>query len=208
MRYFSPSMLCACLLALVHQPALAEAYKYRDAQGHIYLTDRPMHGSYRLLKRFSLGSRRSPGSSDTLLKMRQRRATLSPAIEAAARRSRLPAELVHAVVRVESAYRSEAVSSKGAMGLMQLMPATARRFGVSDAHDARQNLDAGTRYLRTLLDQFEKDLRLALAAYNAGESAVSRYGNKVPPFPETRDYVEKVITLYNRNRAGNKLAQR
>jgi soluble lytic murein transglycosylase-like protein len=183
-------------------------YKYRDAEGRIYLTDKPMKGGYRLLKRFSLKGTRASRPADSLAKMRQRRANLAPLIEEAARRSRLPDELVHAVVRVESAYRTDAISSKGAMGLMQLMPATAQRFGVSNAYDARQNLDGGTRYLRLLLEQFNQDLRLALAAYNAGENAVSRYGNKIPPFPETRDYVKKVITFYNQNQAGDKLAQR
>jgi len=190
------------------QPAAADIYKYRDAQGRIYLTDTPMKGGYRLLKRFNFGGSANASSADTLAKMRQRRTKLAPLIEAAAHRSRIPPELVHAVVRAESAYRSDAVSSKGAIGLMQLMPATAKRLGVGDAYDARQNLDGGTRYLRQLLEMFDHDLRLALAGYNAGENAVIRYGNKVPPYPETQKYVERVITFYNRNRAGDQLAQR
>jgi len=91
---------------------------------------------------------------------------------------------------------------------MQLMPATASRLGVSDSYDARQNLDGGTRYLRQLLEMFDKDLSLALAAYNAGENAVIRYGKKIPPFPETQDYVKKVISFYTQNQAGDRLAQR
>ena len=208
MRYLSIAISIACAAALWLTPATADVFKYRDAQGRIYLTDTPMEGGYRLLKKFSFGGDSKPSRSDTWAKMRQRRDRLAPLIEAAAIRSRLKPELVHAVVRAESAYRTDAVSSKGAVGLMQLMPATARRLGVSDSYDARQNLDGGTRYLRQLLEMFDKDLRLALAAYNAGENAVIRYGRKVPPFPETQNYVKKVIGFYTQNQAGDKLAQR
>jgi hypothetical protein len=95
------------------------------------------------------------------------------------------------VIAVESEFDQWAVSSKGARGLMQLMPATARRFGVADVFDARQNVFAGAQYLRVLLDQFGGDVALALAAYNAGENAVLRYGG-IPPYRETRGYVQKV----------------
>jgi soluble lytic murein transglycosylase-like protein len=91
---------------------------------------------------------------------------------------------------------------------MQLMPATAERFGVTDPHDPRQNLRGGTRYLHELLKLFNNDLRLAVAAYNAGENAVISYGRRVPPYPETRRYVEKVLGFYEGSLAGNKLAQR
>jgi hypothetical protein len=100
-------------------------------------------------------------------------------------------ELVHAVIQAESAYDHRAVSSKGACGLMQLMPATATRMGVSNAFDPRQNIFGGTRYLRLLLDMFGGNVSLALAAYNAGENAVKRYKG-IPPFKETRRYVRKV----------------
>lgn len=98
--------------------------------------------------------------------------------------------LVHSVIRVESNYNPVAVSRKGAEGLMQLIPATARRFGVSNSFDVHENIEAGVKYLKYLLDLFGED-RLAIAAYNAGESAVLRYGN-VPPYPETMDYVYRV----------------
>jgi soluble lytic murein transglycosylase-like protein len=107
-------------------------------------------------------------------------------------------QLLHAVIAVESAYDSRAVSPKGAQGLMQLMPATARRFGVSDPFDPHENVRGGARYLKALLAQFNGDLRLTLAAYNAGESAVVRYGNRVPPFAETQKYVPKVIARMQR----------
>ncbi len=188
----------------------ADIYKYEDRDGHIHLTDKPMkHGQYRLLKHYRTSSRkRSRTGGDSLAALQRRRKALAPMIDAAARAERLRPELVHAVVRVESAYRTDAVSSKGARGLMQLMPETARELGVSDPHDPRQNLRGGTRYLRRLLERFDNDLKLALAAYNAGETAVAQYGNKVPPFPETQDYVKKVLRFYKANRASAQLAQR
>src|SRR5512143_1601166 len=115
-------------------------------------------------------------------------------VDEAARLHQVDSDLIRAVIAVESEFDQWAVSSKGARGLMQLMPATARRFGVADAFDARSNILAGTRYLRLLLDQFAGDVELALAAYNAGENAVARYGG-VPPFKETRGYVAKIQGL-------------
>ncbi len=114
-------------------------------------------------------------------------------VEAAARVYQVNPDLVRAVMGVESEYDQWAVSSKGARGLMQLMPATARRLGVLDSFDARQNIFGGAQYLRILLDQFQGDLTLVLAAYNAGENAVLRYRG-VPPYKETRGYVQKVQT--------------
>jgi soluble lytic murein transglycosylase-like protein len=117
---------------------------------------------------------------------------LAEMVEAAARRHGLDPELVRAVVAVESGFRPDAVSPKGAQGLMQLMPATARSLGVKDAFDPFSNLDGGTRYLRILVTRYGGDLRRALAAYNAGEGAVARHGG-VPPYPETLAYVRKVL---------------
>lgn len=106
--------------------------------------------------------------------------------------------LLHAVISVESAYDARAVSRKGAQGLMQLMPATAQRFGVTDPFDPHDNVRGGARYLKALLAQFNGDLQLSLAAYNAGESAVVRYGNRVPPYAETQKYVPKVLARMQR----------
>jgi hypothetical protein len=111
--------------------------------------------------------------------------------EAAARHDVDP-NLVRAVIKVESAYKPKARSHKGAMGLMQLMPATAREYGVRNAYDPAENINAGVKHLRMLLDRF--DVRLAVAAYNAGAGAVQRYGG-IPPYRETRDYVLKVLKL-------------
>jgi soluble lytic murein transglycosylase-like protein len=100
----------------------------------------------------------------------------------------LSPRLIHSVIKVESNYNPHAISSKGALGLMQLIPATARRFGVTDVFNPVQNIQGGAKYLRYLLDLYNNNFALALAAYNAGEAAVARYGG-VPPFPETRNYL-------------------
>jgi soluble lytic murein transglycosylase-like protein len=110
----------------------------------------------------------------------------------------LESALLHAVISVESRYNPKAVSRKGAIGLMQLMPQTARRYGVSDAFDPRQNLNGGAQYLRDLLRMFNNNVSLALAAYNAGEQAVMGHGNRIPPYDETQRYVPQVLDLYKR----------
>lgn len=119
----------------------------------------------------------------------------SPAVERHAKAHGLDPDLVHAVIRAESAYRPAAVSPKGAVGLMQVMPATGRRFGVTDLESPESNLRAGTAYLRHLLDRFN-DVPLALAAYNAGEGAVMRHGNQIPPYAETQGYVRSILRDY------------
>ncbi|MCG6925550.1 MAG: lytic transglycosylase domain-containing protein [Acidobacteria bacterium] len=116
---------------------------------------------------------------------------------AAAERHGLDPELVLAVVGVESAFRPEAVSPKGAQGLMQLMPRTAASLGVEDAFDPAENLDGGVRHLGSLLARYGGDVERALAAYNAGEGAVARHGG-IPPFAETREYVKRVLDRYER----------
>lgn len=125
------------------------------------------------------------------------RQRLTPDINRIAAQHRLDPALLHAVITAESAYNPWAVSPKGAMGLMQLMPGTAARFGVRDAYDPVANMQGGARYLRWLLDTFN-DTRLAVAAYNAGEGAVQRYGNRIPPYRETQNYVVKVLDYYQR----------
>jgi soluble lytic murein transglycosylase-like protein len=204
-------LLGACLLAaacVVATPAEAEVYKYRDSRGHILLTDKPMSGMT-LLKRYGYSSGRFNSSTPpggALAAMQRRRDALAPLIERIAAENQLRPALVHAVIRAESAYKPDAVSSKGAVGLMQLMPGTAERYGVTDRRDPEQNMRGGSAYLRDLLVMFDRDLQLALAAYNAGENAVKRYGNAIPPFPETQDYVRKVIRFLRNQVAGDQLA--
>jgi hypothetical protein len=114
----------------------------------------------------------------------------------AANRNGVEEKLVHAVIQTESAYNASAVSRAGAVGLMQLMPDTARRYGVTNRTDPVQNVDGGTRYLKDLLSMFNYNLHLAVAAYNAGENAVIRHNNSIPPYPETQNYVRQVLSLY------------
>jgi soluble lytic murein transglycosylase-like protein len=120
----------------------------------------------------------------------------SPHIAQVAAEYGLAPELLHAVVQVESGYNAQAVSPKGAVGLMQLMPATARRLGVADRRDPLANLRGGARYLRNLIGLFSGDLSLALAAYNAGEAAVQRHARRIPPYAETIAYVRAVQRRY------------
>jgi hypothetical protein len=105
--------------------------------------------------------------------------------------------LIYAQMSQESSFKLKATSYKGASGLMQLMPATARRFGVTNIYDPKQNIEGGVKYMRWLLDQFGGDVVLALAGYNAGEGAVWKYGNRVPPYNETQEYVRRITTRYN-----------
>jgi soluble lytic murein transglycosylase-like protein len=122
-------------------------------------------------------------------------ANIDQLVDQTASRFQVDPELIRAIVRVESGYDPKAISSKGAMGLMQLIPATAQRFGVANPFDPKQNLEGGVNYLKYLLALFGGDLSLSLAAYNAGEHSVQRSGG-IPAIPETRDYVRKVTSIY------------
>lgn len=121
------------------------------------------------------------------------RGRIDQAVRNASRRYGLPANLIRSVIRHESNFDPRARSHAGAQGLMQLMPATAQELGVDNPFDIQQNIDGGSRYLKNMLDQFDGDLRKALAAYNAGPGTVRRYGG-IPPYPETRNYIRKVIS--------------
>lgn len=123
----------------------------------------------------------------------QRLARYAPIIEACSRKYQVPVELICGVILQESGGNARAVSHAGASGLMQLMPGTAKRFGVRNSFDPIQNIEGGTRYLRFLLDRFKGRLDLTLAGYNAGEGNVEKYGNKIPPFKETQGYVPSVL---------------
>ena len=175
-------------------------YKYVDAKGTIHLTDKPNNSSYQLvyiggvtLPSFSTptGSRRGSRA-----KIHRKYSNYGSLIGDVASLTNLEPALLHAVIQTESAFNPKAVSPKGAVGLMQLMPATARRFGVKNRTDAAENVYGGAKYLSHLIGLFDNNLRLALAAYNAGEGTVKRYGNKVPPYKETKNYVKKVLRLY------------
>ncbi len=188
----------AFLTAICLQPAVSQAdiYKYVDKYGHVHLTDRPDHKGYKLLVRTTKGWKPT-----SIANYQNRRTTFTPTISKAAQTYRLPDALLHAVITAESAYNPEAISPAGAVGLMQLMPETAARYGVSDRRDPVANVNGGTRYLRDLLQMFSNNVILALAAYNAGENAVIKYGNKIPPYEETQLYVRKVLEYYKRYRS-------
>ncbi|HWB82900.1 MAG TPA: lytic transglycosylase domain-containing protein [Bryobacteraceae bacterium] len=143
----------------------------------------------------------SPAAQQTSAK--QPAAQIDQAVQKAAAQQALPPQLLHSVIKVESNYNPNAVSPKGALGLMQLIPATAERFGVADVFDPAENIEGGARYLRYLLDLYNENYRLALAAYNAGEGAVARYGG-VPPYAETQNYLVLVRKRYEESQQAAK----
>jgi len=197
--------VAGALLWMAAPASNAEIYKYTDSRGRTYFSDKPMSGpQYKLEWKRStskvleneglrIGTRTSLRRPSVSGAVKKRRRDYESLIETTAKRYRLHPELLHAVVLTESAYNPSAVSPAGAVGLMQLMPGTARRYGVRDIWDPEENVKGGASYLRDLLDMFDNDLRLALAAYNAGENAVINHGNEIPPYAETQDYVRKVL---------------
>ncbi|MCP4234855.1 MAG: lytic transglycosylase domain-containing protein [Aestuariibacter sp.] len=190
-------------MLLTSQGLLAAIYKYEDRKGHVYFTNRTTGpAGYRLVwQSGATKSSRSTGRSRINTgAMGQNRRRFTPLIDVIAKETRIRPELLHAVVRAESAYDPQARSRTGAVGLMQLMPGTAKRYGVTNSLDPKENLQGGARYLSDLLKMFKFDLRLALAAYNAGENAVIKYGNTIPPYPETQTYVSRVLGFYQTSR--------
>jgi soluble lytic murein transglycosylase-like protein len=180
-----------CWLALLialdgpGESARADVYVYADKRGVVHFSDQPRHPGYRP---YGMASYRrglaAPRAWDGV-------------IDWASRTHGVPPGLVKAVVHVESSFNPKAVSPRGAAGLMQLMPVTARTLGVDDPFNPWQNIDGGTRYLGKLVRRYAGNLELALAAYNAGEEVVARFGG-VPPYRETRYYVQRVLALYER----------
>jgi hypothetical protein len=198
-------------LSLFLGMAQADVYKYVDGLGRIHYTDHPKHSGYELV------IKSDPARADPVPTRPDRPVTsvvwpslagsqwrthpthrqqYEPAIRLAARKYHLDTALLHAVVRAESAYNPSALSPKGAIGLMQLMPDTAARYRVNDPYNPVQNIEGGAHYLSDLINLFGSDVRLAVAAYNAGENNVIKYGNRIPPFAETRDYVNRVLQYY------------
>jgi hypothetical protein len=180
-----PALLALSLATPV--AATAQIYVKRDASGTIVLSDRPLGEgavTYAVPGTSAVRTTTPLEASDDL--------GLAGLIGHHARRNQVREDLVRAVIAVESAFNPRARSPKGAMGLMQLMPETARSYDVDRPYDPAQNIRAGVAYLRALLDRYQGNEELALAAYNAGPGAVDRYGQQVPPYRETRDYVKKV----------------
>jgi soluble lytic murein transglycosylase-like protein len=174
--------------------AQANVYGYVDGGrvSVIYSDTPPADGRYTLFKK-GLPEEQSGGAALPSTKF-------SGDVLAAARETNVDPALIHAVIAVESGYNPSARSSAGAVGLMQLMPGTARHYGVKNRLDPAQSIRGGARYLRDLKIMFDDDLALVLAAYNAGEEAVMKYGRRIPPFRETAAYVPKVLSYYRKFR--------
>ena len=214
------AVLGLTLLAIVASPARADIYKFVDADGKTHFSDVRVNANYKLFMKTTpavppVAAATASGTAPQSMAAVHRAALVSPyplkarhqyaeIVTKVAQEQKLDSALIHAVISVESAYNPMARSPKGATGLMQLMPATAKRYGVADAKNLTNPLDnirAGAAYLKDLIAMFDNNLHLAIAAYNAGEGAVIRSGRKVPNYPETRAYVPKVLQYYQTYKA-------
>lgn len=169
-------------------PATAQMYMYKDSRGSLHFSNAPANPGYKPYSPPALGLRRSSFQRADPTRRRK----FDPLIRDAARRYRVDSALVKALIRAESDFVPYARSPKGAQGLMQLMPATARRHQVWRVFEPSENIEGGVKHLRLLLDLYKGNVRLALAAYNAGEHAVEKYRG-VPPYPETIEYLDRVL---------------
>jgi soluble lytic murein transglycosylase-like protein len=172
----------------------ADIYSFVDARGTTHYTNVPSDSRYQFL----LATPREKTQSGDVYNaaMLEKSAQYDSIIEKAAAAASVEPDLLRAVIVVESGFNTHAVSKRGAVGLMQLMPATAHLYGATDRYDATQNIHAGARYLQSLMKRYDNDLHLVLAAYNAGEDAVDRCGRCIPAYAETQAYVPKVWRVY------------
>jgi soluble lytic murein transglycosylase-like protein len=204
-RFFA--MAVAAVAVSVAAPAVADIYSFKDEKGVVHFTNiSGLDNRYKLVRKED-GSPINPSSNyaaKVFMPSQQDIQKYANIIQTASTAYGVDSSLVHAVISAESAYNQYAISRTGAMGLMQLMPDTARRYGVQNMMDPAENIHGGVRYLRDLLAMFKGRVDLAVAAYNAGENAVIRYGHKIPPYAETRHYVPKVLGFY-RNFQSKKL---
>jgi soluble lytic murein transglycosylase-like protein len=181
--------------AALAAPAQAQIYSWRDANGNLVLSNiRPAESGN--VKSYSVPQ--TSAVRTTRYATLERSRMYDDLIVEHSRINGVRSDLVRAVMQVESAFNPAAVSPKGAMGLMQLMPATARQYGVSNPFNPVENVRAGVKYLRELLDRYQDNEELALAAYNAGPGAVDKHGESVPPYKETRDYVARINKMASR----------
>jgi soluble lytic murein transglycosylase-like protein len=197
--------LFALAMAALSRPALADIYSFKDENGVVHFSNMPDDKRYKLIRREAGNAAPAPAAAPAVaaaatvyMPAEESIRRFSPIIDTASRLHGVDAALIHAVISAESGYNPSALSKAGAMGLMQLMPQTAKRYGVTNIMDPVQNITGGVRYLRDLLSMFNGNLELAIAAYNAGENAVIKYGNKIPPYAETVQYVPKVLGFYRK----------
>jgi len=196
-RFSIKTAFCAGLLLLLFLgEADANIYQCLDGQGSVLFTDSPTQAGCKLLIGRRPTGAAQPGGSST---------RYDEIILSAAERYGVDPALVRAVVKAESDFNETARSRKGAQGLMQLMPETARLHNVANVYDPEDNIEGGVQHLRLLLDRYRGDLRLALAAYNAGVQAVEKHGG-VPPFTETKEYVRRVLTFHERYRKNGQIS--
>jgi soluble lytic murein transglycosylase-like protein len=197
-------MRLLCALSIIVPPVSLAAnptsgngiFAFTDPQGVVHYSNVPADERFQLVwAEPAAGAAEAVAPDSTSL---QRSAAYSHIIKGAAAANRLEPALVTAVIAAESGGDPRAVSKRGARGLMQLMPETARRYGVSNSFDPEQNITGGARYLRDLVERYQNDLELVLAAYNAGPDAVDRQGGRIPPFRETLEYVPRVLAIYHR----------
>jgi soluble lytic murein transglycosylase-like protein len=190
---YSAAVFAMAMIASV-TAVRADIFSYTDGAGVVHFTNVATDARYVLvLPSPALAQKLDPNNAAYLASA----ARYDQIIEHAAKQNQLHPALLRAVIVVESAYNPRAISPKGAKGLMQLEPATAARYRVADVFDPSQNISAGSQYLHDLLQRYGGKLDIALAAYNAGEQAVERYGGRVPPFAETRRYVPNVMHVYH-----------
>ncbi len=200
----------ALLTALLMLPLGAQAgegiYRYVEKDGTIIYTNVPPGGAKKAKK--LKGTFTQTQAPEAPVRIRANvPADLEPHIVTAAKRYKIPAPLVRAIMHAESNFDANAVSPKGACGLMQLMPPTATEMYVKDIFDEKENIEGGVRYLRVLANQFDGDMVKMIAAYNAGPDAVRKYKGSIPPYEETQEYVRKVLQLYYHYKERERLAQ-
>jgi soluble lytic murein transglycosylase-like protein len=200
------ALLTALLLIPLGATASEGIYRYVEKDGTIIYTNVPPPGSKRA-KRLKGTFTRAQSPAAPVRGRASAPEDLEPHIVTASKRYRIPAPLVRAIMQAESNFDPNAVSPKGACGLMQLMPPTAAEMYVKDIFDEKENIEGGVRYLRVLANQFDGDMVKMIAAYNAGPDAVRKYGGNVPPYAETQGYVRKVLQLYYHYKERERLAQ-
>ena len=212
-RFLFAFLFVGTILALQSGLVRADVYGFVEKDGRVrilYTDTKPSDPRYQLYRKDRHGASEPVKTAQAprftqmgpapAFGLRVKPTQYSAHILAAAKETKVEPALIHAVISVESGYNPSARSHAGAVGLMQLMPGTAQRYGVTNRLDPAQNIHGGARYLRDLQVMFNNNLQLVLAAYNAGEQAVIKYGRKIPPYRETIDYVPKVLSHYNRYR--------